>query len=152
MTMQGVKHLFVDTNILIYATNSASPWHQAAMDALQAARRQGVELVVSPQILREYLAAATRPCSAGETLPLDAILANVRAFQANFRLVEENALVSARLVDLVSQVAVGGKQIHDANIVATMQTYGLTHLLTRNTADFVRFAHLITLVSLPVAV
>ena len=125
MTMQGVKHLFVDTNILIFATNSASPWHQAAMDALQAARRQGVELVVSPQILREYLAAATRPGSAGETLPLDAILANVRTFQANFRLVEENALVSARLVDLVSQVAVGGKQIHDANIVATMQTYGL---------------------------
>jgi predicted nucleic acid-binding protein len=80
--MQGVNHLFVDTNILIFATNSVSPWHQAAVDALQGARGRGVELVVSPQILREYLAAATRPGSAGETLPLDAILANVRTFQA----------------------------------------------------------------------
>lgn len=52
------------------------------------------------------------------------------------------------LVRLLAQVRVAGKQIHDANIVATMQVYGILRLLTHNTAHFARFAHLITLVPL----
>jgi predicted nucleic acid-binding protein len=147
MMITGVKKLFVDTNILIFATNSASPWHQLARDALQEARRMNVELTVSPQILREYLVAATRS-SNRDDVPLVKILKNVRTFQTNFHLVEENALVSAKLVDLVDQVAVGGKQIHDANIVATMQVHSINHLLTHNIADFTRFAHLITVLPL----
>lgn len=150
MTLTGVKKLFVDTNVLIFATNSASPWHLPATNGLQEARRLGVELVISPQIIREYLVAATRPGS-NATLPLDALLTNVRAFQTDFQLVEENALVSAKLVDLVSQITVGGKQIHDANVVATMQIHNISHLLTHNVADFARFAHLITVLPLPVS-
>jgi predicted nucleic acid-binding protein len=40
---------------------------------------------------------------------------------------------------------VGGKQVHDANVVATMLTHGITRLLTFNTGDFSRFADIITL-------
>jgi predicted nucleic acid-binding protein len=118
MMITGVKKLFVDTNVLIFATNSASPWHQLARDTLQEARRLNVELTVSPQILREYLVAATRS-SNRDDVPLAKILKNVRTFQANFHLAEENALVSAKLVDLVDQIA-----------------------------DFTRFAHLITVLPL----
>ena len=34
----------------------------------------------------------------------------------------------------------GGKQVHDANIVATMLAYGERRLLTFNIRDFRRFA------------
>jgi len=34
---------------------------------------------------------------------------------------------------------IGGKQVHDTNIVATMQAYGIPALLTHNTKDFERF-------------
>jgi predicted nucleic acid-binding protein len=47
------------------------------------------------------------------------------------------------LIALLLSISVGGKQVHDANIVATMQAHGLRRLLTYNTADFARFAHLI---------
>jgi predicted nucleic acid-binding protein len=150
MTLTGVKRLFVDTNILIFATNSTSPWHLPATNALQEARHLGVELIISPQVIREYLAAATRFSSSATPLPLAAILTNVRIFQTNFQLVEDNALVSAKLIDLISQITVGGKQIHDANVVATMQVHNITHLLTHNLADFVRFAHFITVLPLSV--
>jgi len=43
---------------------------------------------------------------------------------------------------------VGGKQVHDANIVATMQANGGVRLLTDNTADFARFEPIFTLVPL----
>ena len=49
---------------------------------------------------------------------------------------------------LVGSIVVAGKQVHDANIVATMVTYGIRSLLTHNTGDFARFAHLITIVPL----
>ncbi len=42
----------------------------------------------------------------------------------------------------------GGKQIHDANIVATMQVYNISHLFTLNIADFMRFSSFITLIEL----
>ncbi len=61
---------------------------------------------------------------------------------------EDDERVTANLLTLVQQIPTGGKQVHDANIVATMQTYGITRLLTHNVADFVRFQPLITIVPL----
>jgi predicted nucleic acid-binding protein len=51
---------------------------------------------------------------------------------------------NVRLLALISSIAVAGRQIHDANIVATMQAHGIGRLLTHNTADFARFAAIIT--------
>ncbi len=36
-----------------------------------------------------------------------------------------------------------GKQIHDANIVATMMAHGIRTLLTDNVSDFARWGHVI---------
>jgi hypothetical protein len=38
--------------------------------------------------------------------------------------------------------------VHDANIVATMQVYGIRQLLTHNADDFTRFSAFITVVPL----
>ena len=72
----------------------------------------------------------------------------MRFFEQRFRIAEDNAWVTERLLELVSQIPVGGKQIHDANIVATMQVYGLGRLLTNNVGDFRRFAQFIEVVPL----
>lgn len=40
-----------------------------------------------------------------------------------------------------------GKQVHDANLVATMLVHGVTRLLTFNAADFRRFGTLIEVVA-----
>ena len=47
---------------------------------------------------------------------------------------------------LCREVAVGGRQIHDANIVATMLARGEHRLLTFNVADFRRYGDRIELV------
>ena len=43
------------------------------------------------------------------------------------------------LVGLCRDVVVAGKQVHDANIVATMMAHGERQLLTFNGSDFRRF-------------
>ena len=54
----------------------------------------------------------------------------------------------ADLLTLCLTIPLGGKQVHDANIVATMQAHGIGKLLTHNTVDFARYQHLITVIPL----
>lgn len=148
MKMTGVDRLFVDTNVLIYATNTSSPWHGLANAALQEARQLGIELIISTQVLREYLATATRLNATGSGIPLTNIFENLQTFQREFTVVEDTRAVAAALENLARSVAVAGKQVHDANIVAVMQVQGIRHLLTHNGDDFARFAQFITIVPL----
>jgi predicted nucleic acid-binding protein len=53
--------VFLDTNVLVYASLALSPFHAAATERLAALEGDGVDLWVSRQVLREYLAAMTRP-------------------------------------------------------------------------------------------
>ncbi len=139
---------FLDTNILIYASIVQAPLHATALNAIQEREQAGVELWLSRQVLREYLVALSRPQTFTSPIPISTLTAQIQTFQSRFRVAEDNAQVTAQLLTLIGQIPVGGKQIHDANIVATMQTYSIGHLLTHNTADFNRFASLITVLPL----
>ena len=50
----------------------------------------------------------------------------------------------------MEQFPIGGAQVHDANIVATMQVYEIGQLLTNNGADFARFSEAIAVLPLTV--
>jgi predicted nucleic acid-binding protein len=80
--------VFVDTNILVYATMSGSPFHARTLLALDEFEK------------------------------------------------------------IVGMIPTGGKQIHDANIVATMLAHGIPRLLTHNVGDFRRFSTLIEILPL----
>lgn len=66
----------------------------------------------------------------------------------HYNLADDNAEITERLLHLIELVPTGGKHIHDANIVATMLTYDITHLLTHNVTDFTRFSQYITVLPL----
>ena len=68
------------------------------------------------------------------------IVERLRYFEAHFQIADETAAVTEQLRRLITEVPVGGKQVHDANIVATMLAYDIPALLTHNTRDFERFA------------
>jgi predicted nucleic acid-binding protein len=61
---------------------------------------------------------------------------------------EDGPAVWDQLRELSRNHAFAGRQIHDANIVATMIAHGEHRLLTFNTEDFQRFGTLIELVQL----
>ena len=55
--------IFLDTNILVYASADTSPLHAAALNALTALETSGVQLWISRQVMRKYLATLVRPKS-----------------------------------------------------------------------------------------
>ena len=56
---------------------------------------------------------------------------------------DDTAAVTDQLIKLLGDFNIGGKQIHDANIVATMLAYDIPCLLTHNVKDFRRFGEVI---------
>ena len=50
-------------------------------------------------------------------------------------------------MELSRRYSLGGRQVHDANVVATMLAHGERRLLTFNEADFRRFAAVIEIVT-----
>jgi predicted nucleic acid-binding protein len=76
---------------------------------------------------------------------------DIRQFQRHFRITSDTAAVTRALLALLEATQTVGKQVHDANIVAAMQVYGIRRLLTHNTDDFARFAHLIEIIPLNAA-
>jgi len=58
----------------------------------------------------------------------------------------------AFLADFPWTIPLSGKQIHDANIVATMLVHHIPALLTTITEDFKRFSHLITVLPLDASI
>lgn len=137
--------LFVDTNVLVYANQRQSPHHAVADGRLRQASSDGIELWISGQVVREYLAAVTRPQPGIEPTPMPMAVERARFFAQRFQVADDGPDVRAQLLTLLSTHDVAGKRVHDANIVATMLAHGITHLLTFNTADFRRFADVITI-------
>ena len=99
--------------------------------------------------MREYLAVATRPIERnGLSLNLVDALANVRALRGRTSLLAEDGKVADRLLALLDDIDCGGKQVHDANVVATMLVHGIDAVVTINLDDFTRFARRVRLIGL----
>lgn len=151
MATMAADQVFIDTNVLVYANRLRSSHHAVADRLLRQAGDGGVELWISGQIIREYIAAVTRPQPGIEPLSMSVALARARFFAQRFQLAEDGPNVRALLLTLLATHAVAGRQVHDANIVATMLAHGITRLLTFNVGDFNRFSDVITIETGPTA-
>ena len=140
MTPTAGDVLFVDTNVLLTATDTSRPRHPDAMWLFDDAGARGVHLAVSGQVLREYLVVATRPPNANG-LGLNSVdaIANVNEFVRLTHSCDETEEVGRRLRQLALTYSLRGKVLHDANIVATMTANGISVLVTQNVDDFARF-------------
>jgi len=141
--------VMLDTNVILSATDEGRAEHRQALLIFSHWAGSGTTLYASGQIMREYLAVATRPADKnGLGLKQADAVANVRAFRARVTLLSEENKVADCLLGLLDEVPCAGKQVHYANVVATMIVHGIDSLVTMNLADFTRFDHRIRLISL----
>ncbi len=144
--MTDAARVLLDTNILVAATDETRSGHVRAGELLTDEER---ELIVTTQVVREYLVMATRPQSAnglglsGETAVanLDDLLYGVEVFP------DSGAAVSV-LMGFVHRGTATGKQVHDANLVAQALHHHADVIVTDNRRHFARFDEFITIESL----
>jgi predicted nucleic acid-binding protein len=130
----------LDTNVLSRIAQPRHPQHSTATEAVDELHPRGDELFLVPQVLYELWVVCTRPL--GENgLGLSAAEARGKHQEARalFAVLADNEKTLPLWEELVVRFDVKGKNAHDARLVAAMKVHGLTHILTFNTADFVRF-------------
>ena len=133
------KRVFVDTNILASALLPESPRYFHARGILRRLAEADAEVWISRQVIREYLATMTRYEQKWSNVTRAALIDAVRTLERHYFVAEKLPIVAEQLYFLLGQVPTGGKQVHDANIVATMIAYDVRTLLTYNLDDFKRF-------------
>jgi uncharacterized protein len=127
----------VDTNVLIYAHRSDSPWHEAATRAL--AGLSGSEWAIPWPSIHEFLAITTHPRVFDPPTPLDDALAAVDAWMASrLVLLGENEEHWSQLRSLVRHGKVVGPTVHDARIAALCLSHSVEELWSAD-RDFSRF-------------
>jgi predicted nucleic acid-binding protein len=141
--------VMLDTNVLLAATDEGRAEHREALKVLNGWAAGHTDLCTSGQVLREYLSVATRsPERSGLGLSLPDALGNVRAIRGRTTLLADDSKVADRLLGLLADVECRGKQVHDANLVATMLVHGIGAFVTMNLEDFARFERHVSLIRL----
>jgi len=137
----AAERLLLDTNVLLAATDRARRLHDAAFELLVSDPRT---LAVTTQVMQEFLAVATRPMQANGLGQSGLVaVANLEELTRDLDVLAESAQSMDRLKSLVRTAEVGGKQVHDANLVAVALTSEVNTIVTDNISDFARFADLI---------
>jgi predicted nucleic acid-binding protein len=132
-----------DTNLLLRLADPASAQHPVATQALARLFRQGDEVFLTPQNFIEFWAVATRPVAAnGFGWNGERTAREVDDQQKRFPLLADSPEVFTRWLDLVKQLPVTGKRVHDARLVAVLQAHAVENLITFNVSDFAVFPSL----------
>jgi predicted nucleic acid-binding protein len=143
--------ILLDTNLLARMTDSADKHYAASRGAIHKLLTQHEQIIIVPQNLYEFWAVANRRpgnAPAGQNgLGMSSEQASqwLAFFQRQFSLLPDREDLPARWHTLVRSRDIKGFKSHDARLVAAMESYGISRLLTFNASDFKDFT--ITVVS-----
>ncbi|MGE5171035.1 MAG: type II toxin-antitoxin system VapC family toxin [Rudaea sp.] len=136
--------LVVDTNVLVYAANAASPFHAKCSEWLHRQRNGAVSWFVTWPILYEFLRATTHPKVFDRPWSVGAAWGFVESLLASPGLgilehTERHAAVAAATISEFPRLA--GNIVHDLHTAILMREHGISRICTCD-ADFHRFAFL----------
>lgn len=138
--------ILLDTNLLGRLTDSADPLCAAVRRAVHTLLAKRERLLIVPQNLYEFWAVATRKPGAppvgqnGLGMTPEQASQWLRFFQRRFTLLPDREELLTHWHALVRTLGIKGLKSHDARLVAAMQSYGITRLLTFDADDFKGFA------------
>ena len=133
----------IDTNLLVYAHKTGSPFHNTALEALQPVVEGRLPWAVPWPCAHEFVGVVTnlkiyKPASTlAEALAfLDSLFAS-----ANIHLLSEGPGYFETLRQITTQAGVTGPRIHDARIAALCLHHGVSELWSAD-RDFSAFPQL----------
>ena len=130
----------LDTNILIYAEDRASPRRETALDLLQSLANGPAPWAIPWPCIYEFLRVATHPRALRSPLPMSTAQSDLRAITASpsLLLLAETERHLQVLEQVLRDSGVTGSLLHDAHIAALCIEHGVSELVTAD-RDFRRF-------------
>lgn len=136
--------LVVDTNVLVYAANAASPFHPACSAWLQSQRARPDAWFTTWPIIFEFLRVVTHPSVLRPRWSARTAWEFVAALLASPGLAllvptQRHPDVAQEIISELPHLA--GNLFHDAHTAILMREHGISRICTRDT-DFNRFSFL----------
>jgi len=131
--------ILIDTNVLVYAVNTATPQHEESRAFVDTARNGDFPAVLVPQVLLEFYAVVTGNRVEHPLAP-ETALEEVKILRSVFPVLEASSDALERLNEILSRhPSIRGGNVFDAWLVAQMKSLGIPVICTYNTADFTRY-------------
>lgn len=133
----------LDTNILLYASDSDSPFYRAASSFLEACMQQEELFCLGWPTVMSYLRIATHPSVFSRPLTPEEAMANVETLLGlpHTRFLSEEEGFWAIYRELTAGVPTRGNLVPDAHLAAILRQHGVKRLYTHD-RDFLRFPFL----------
>src|SRR5436309_3005224 len=131
----------LDSGVLLRLLNREAALHGVVRQAVRKLNDQNHECVTSLQNLCEFWNVCTRPETArgGLGLKFDEAHRRLRTIERIATVLPDLPTMLERWKELIVQHKVQGVQVHDTRLVALMDVYQVSNLLTLNPSDFQRF-------------
>ena len=137
--MAAVPHL-LDSNVFLRLSKRDDPEHALIKTAIERLIEEGADLCYAPQNVVEFWNVFTRPReSNGFGMTVAEADREALLIENQFTFLPDNEMIHSEWRRLVVAYGISGVQVDDARLVAAMRVHGITHLLTFNQADFVRY-------------
>ncbi|MCD6358932.1 MAG: PIN domain-containing protein [Dehalococcoidia bacterium] len=139
--MKAGEMAFLDTNVLVYASETDNPLHQAATSFMDKVIAGEILSCVSPQVMGELFSTITNPRKIKNPCQLDEavrIVETLWEMETIRRIYPRKGTLSLTL-NLARRYQLKGLIFFDAQIVATMLDNGVTTIYTANEKDFIQF-------------
>ena len=132
--------LSIDANILLYAFNSASPWHEDARDWLASIQRDE-DVAISEFILAEFYGLLCNSAVLKHPLPANEAVEVIQAYRTHprWRLIgfpTESRLLHDTLWQKARAKDFAFRRVYDTRSALTMTAQGVTEFATANVKDF----------------
>lgn len=129
----------LDSNVLVYAADSASPLHAQALAIRDRAVLDRGNTGLCFPVLLEFFAVLTDPARVRTPLPPEEAWREVETYRQGFRIFYPDGETWDHLARIISRYRTKRQDVFDAVIVALMVQHGVRGIYTANELDFVGF-------------
>ena len=130
----------VDTNILIYAHRTESPWHREALNCVTQLAEGSIPWTIPWSCIHEFFGTVTHPKVFKPPTPVEIAIEQLNAWQESpsFSPIGEGDSYWPVLRKLIVEGKVRGPRVHDARIAAVCLQHQVQELWTVD-RDFSQF-------------
>ncbi len=127
--------ILLDTNVLIYATDRLSPQHLPSRGVVDASIARRIEGVIVPQVLVEFVAAATGK-AVRSPLSVEQACAQAATFGSQIKMLVPSAESVTEWMSILLETGRAGRRTFDAYLAAQARSLGAATICTYNLDDF----------------
>ena len=132
--------ILLDTNILVYAADSLSIYHQPAKSFRDKGRDGEFSICLAPQNLFEFYAVITDSRRVSQPLSPQAAAAEIASYYCHPNITTlSQAKITEAVFDLLAKRPVERQQVFDLVLVATMLANNVRKICTYNQDHFTKF-------------